>query len=200
MDTIYGVMSSILNTIINHEYIELEDDVVREFAKHNSKLSISYQFRHLSDIGINVYAIKNIDGAITDEYIRKLNVTSPYRYSLLQDGHLCANIFIDANLMHKTPVEFNSPNSISGDEFKHYLNNVLSMTINIIGFMYPQLEIDHRNMAGVVCTTWICMKMGMPISPQFLADAFGTNPTVAEAVIDKCDIEEDEIHGLPWYL
>ena len=65
---------------------------------------------------------------------------------------------------------------------------------------FPELEVDHRNMFGIVATTIICIKLGLALTPEFLADALGTNKTIAEAVIEKYDYGENQYIGLSWYI
>lgn len=144
-----------------------------------------------------IYAIKRTE-PLSDQYLRNLNVISPYRYRLTDHagGKICRNLFIDDLFVGMSIKEISSEPSRA----KHYINNVLSMVINLIAGRFDQLEVDHRNMFGIIVTTVICNKLGLPLTPEFLADALGTNKVIAEQVIEKFDYEANEFIGLPWYI
>ena len=171
-----------------------EDEITKEYGKHNRDRSIKL-LCNIVDYGANIYITYREDGmTATDQYLRNLNVTSPYRYRMESSGSLNPNVFIDASFVGKNPCK------LENDEAKHYINAILGMAINVIGFMYPQLEIDHRNMYGIVATVCALARFGFPVTPEFIADALGTNTVVAEAVLDKYNADDTNVHGLPWYL
>ena len=130
-----------------------KDTIAYAYMSHNRDaqcMSIA-GFEDFYDV---IIAIKRTE-PLSDQYLRNLNVMSPYRYRVtnhVKTNEICRNLFID------------------------------------------------RNMFGIVVTTIICTKLGIAITPEFLADALGTNKTIAEAVIEKYDYEEDNYIGLPWYI
>lgn len=144
-----------------------------------------------------IFAIKWTE-PLSDQYLRNLNVISPYRYRITEytNRPVSRNVFIDWDFVGKPIKEISSDSGVA----KHYINNVLSMTINLIAGLAPDLEVDHRNMFGIMATTVSCNKLGLALTPEFLADALGTNRTIAEQVIEKFDYETNEFIGLPWYI
>ena len=174
-----------------------KDTVAYAYMSHNrdAKCMSIAGFEDFYDV---IITIKRTE-PLSDQYLRNLNVMSPYRYRVtnhVKTNEICRNLFID-DMFVGMPI---SEISADSTRAKHYINNVLSMTINMIAGHFPELEVDHRNMFGIVVTTIICTKLGIAITPEFLADALGTTKTIAEAVIEKYDYGENQYIGLPWYI
>lgn len=193
--TVEEIITSIVELVKYAEINECtEDEVTKEYGRHNQDRYIMHAYS-ITDYGLNIYAtFRKDEMTASDQYLRNLNVTSPYRYRMESSGSLNPNVFIDSSFLGK------DPKKMENSEAKHYINAILGMAINVIGFMYPQLEIDHRNMYGIVATVCALARYGFPVTPEFIADALGTNTVVAEAVLDKYHEEDTNVNGLPWYL
>lgn len=183
-----------LVSMVQDEQDPMKNDIVDEYKKHNAGNGRSVCFiGYFIDSRTTIYANTKDGEDVSDQYLRNLNVTSPYRYRIDKSGILRCNVFIDKRFLGK------DYKKLENNEAKKYINNLLGVAINLISYHYPQLEIDHRNMYGIVVTVSVLLRKGFPMTPQFLADALGTNETVIDAVLSKYT-SSDNIHGLPWYL
>lgn len=124
------------------------------------------------------------------------NINNNSVYCMSFDDHLnIINFFLRMDFLGKDPKD------ISGDDLKVYLLDFRGCIKHFVDIrMGDNLMADNsKNILTNVLTVSI-VKQLIPLTPEIVANAFGTTTPIAEDLIDAYDVEKGSFAKLPWVI
>lgn len=125
--------------------------------------------------------------------LHNMNLTSGYKSTIESNGDYTINVFF----LNKC-INLIKESSIEADGIRKILVNLKLVTTHVIRELYPSFDERYANVAGGVVAVAIARRIGLPVTPSILSEAYHCTTALAEAIIDRYDVKEKKFVDTAW--
>lgn len=206
MELLVEVFTSYFEFLKKYEF-DGEDDtdiILRHFRSVNlsgeysiERLPVTTIYTNDRAVPIRGYALSytgnNPDKGITVSQLHNMNLTSGYRAIVDSDGTYSISVFF----LNKC-INLVKESSYEADSIRKMLINLKLVSTHVIRELYPSFDERYANVAGGVVAVAIARRIGLPVTPSILSEAYHCTTSLAEAIIDRYDVKEKKFVDTAW--
>lgn len=181
-----------------------EDIIVSHFRSVN--LSNEFTIDRLPMVMSDPYAIRGYSLAyngidpkkgITVAQLHNMNLTSGYKSTICPDGSYIVNIFFLNKCINLIT---GGINSYKDEDVHRMLINLKLISTHLLREFHPSFDERYANVAGGVIAVAITRRIGLPVTPILLSEAYHCTTALAETIIDRYDAIECKFTDTPWMI
>lgn len=134
---------------------------------------------------------------ITVAQLHNMNLTSGYKSTIHSDGTYAVNVFFLNKCINLITGGSNNPKA---EDVRRMLINLKLVTTHLLRELYPSFDERYANVAGGVVAVAIARRIGLPVTPSLLSEAYHCTTALAEALIDRYDVVNAKFTDTPWMI
>ena len=181
-----------------------EDIIISHFRSVN--LSNEFTIKRLPMIMSSPYIIKGYSleyngtdpkKGITVAQLHNMNLTSGYKSTICPDGSYIVNIFFLNKCINLITEGINS---YKDEDIHRMLINLKLISTHLLREFHPSFDERYANVAGGVIAVATTRRIGLPVTPILLSEAYHCTTALAETIIDRYDAIEHKFTDTPWMI